>query len=178
MKKTLNIALGILFCFLLIGCQKDSDGSDPVVNSTNHFKVGNVEYPLSQGKLTLWNNGYDRCSISLFSSTITMGGDGYLNGPGYYMELDCINSNSSELDEGKYVIDLTGTNKMHTIYNMAYNLVKIGGADDQYFVNITKGEVDFKSIGNGIYEVKIDCATNTGVQVTGYYKGALHKFYR
>lgn len=136
MKNKRNVVLGFLFCTLLIGCQKDSDGSDPVVNSTNHFKVGNVEYPLSQGKLNFGNNN-DWCQIQLFSSTITMGGDGFLSGDGYYMQIDFFNSNSPELDDGKYVIDLTGTNKMHTIDNMAYNLVTMDGNDDQYYVYIT-----------------------------------------
>lgn len=177
MIKIKNVALGILFFFLLIGCQKDSDGSDPVVNSTNHFRVGNVEYPLSQGKLTFHRN-YNAFTIALFSSSIIMGGDGNLNGGGYYISLSGFNSNNSELDEGRYIFDLSGAQKIHTLDYGAYNLGAEDIQDDEYYVYITKGEIVFKSIGNGVYEVKIDCSTATDVQVTGYYKGVLHKFHQ
>jgi len=182
MKKILNVVLGFLFFAFLVGCQNNSDSSDPDVNSTNHLKVGAVEYPLSQGKLNFGNEiaGGNMVQIELFSSTITMQGNGHLTGNGNYIGIDCISSNSSEMDEGTYKFSSIRTYEMRSFFDGYYRLLSLDldsdVGDDSNFVDIVNGEIDFKKIGNGIYEVKINCITNTGVEVTGYYKGALHKF--
>lgn len=182
MKKIINVVLGFFFFALLIGCQNNTDDSDSDVNSTNHIKVGTVEYPLSQGKLTFGNEiaGGNLVLIELFSSTIIMEGSGNLKGDGNYIYFWCVNSNSSEMDVGTYKISSTETYEMHSIYHSAYRLETLDlnddVGDDSDFVDIANGNVDFKKIGNGVYEVKINFVSDTGVEVTGYYKGALHKF--
>lgn len=177
MKSALTgIAIISLFCFVFIGCKKDSKNE----STKNYLKVDGVDYEISKGLLINYgeNNMVYNIDLYLFSPGLTVHEtDGYpdsISGTGHMISFEILTTGSDKLALGDYTYsnqELAGT-FYYADYLLNWNSNLNPMAD---FVTLNAGTV--KVIKNGTeYELSFTGKDVSNKAISGYYKGSL-KYY-
>jgi hypothetical protein len=192
MKNMIKFLTGIfLVGSLLISCSKDNDAS-----KRNYLKIGETEYILSKGTCENYGqmkddhkyDGYN-LDLALFSSdfTISTESNGNMNvsGLGQIIYFEMYSSKDNEFDIGDYTLNLSKPLPVGTFnygdFVTSYsdennNIVWVTDEnDDNDWVKITSGTVSI-SKSDSEYSITINCISETGESVTGFFKGELQYF--
>jgi hypothetical protein len=176
-----NVTGFLIVAFVLsiffMGCKKDDD------TPKNQMKYNDVEYDLSQGFLESYgkwgNNTANSFALILLSPGFTAhdeyGEIDSVSGIGHGIVFDMFATSPDKLDVGDYIYVSVGSGNAGT-FDYANGVFDYNAQTEE------GGEFDINGgkltvVQNGdTYELKFDCTTEEGKQVTGFYKGSL-KYY-
>ena len=177
----MKLLFAILFLSTLsISCSKDD--KDDIAKTENYFKVGDAKYELSAG--TLLNYGPDNYShdgyeikLELFSKGLKLQIDkeNYVNlgGKGHIIEFSMTSTTGEALDNGTYNFSSAEHIPIGKLVFGKYIMNLDFENETEYTVNdIAGGKVTVSKNGNE-YTIAIDCTSEKGANITGYYKGKL-----
>jgi len=163
MKKTgFNVLLiGLVLMISFSACKKDEE--EP---KENELSYDGKTFGLSIGDLDYWgdyyNSGYFNFDVYLYSNTSDFPGqDNYI-----YFEL--FSSSPTELVLGTYTFNATS----YAPKTFSYGEFEVEKDAFSAYGEITAGTVKVSKSGAS-YEFTINCDTDTGKKITGYYKGSL-----
>lgn len=183
MKQIMKLLAAILLLSTLtISCSKDD--KDDIAKTKNHFKVGDTEYELSAGFLedfgtSDWYKGYNT-SLMLYSKGLKLlidkDGNYKFDGKGDQIGFYMYSTTGVALDNRDYYFSDTEPTPIGTfdeggyLINIDYKNETMGDRDD-----FAGGRVNVSKSGDE-YTITIDCISDKGVKVSGFYKGKLQYF--
>ena len=176
MKQTMKLLFAILLLATLnISCSKDD--KDDIAKTKNHFKVGDNVYDLSHGYLFSDGTGDSHKGnttyLRLLSKDFKRNEHDFLVGKGDMIVFGMFTTNKDELNSMDYGFSKTVPSKIGDIYYAKYAIdfdfdtAKTDPKDD-----IVSGKVTVFKKGD-VYTITINCISDKGVKVTGFYKGKL-----
>ena len=184
MKKTIKLlALSLLTITLCVSCSKN-DTLEP----ESYFKVGNTKYELSAGSInnygtSKWYNGY-KTHLLLTSKGLKDEGGGDVSGKGHLVEFNMFSTAGKALDNADYessnpkpnAIGIAEPNAIGT-FDFGYYLISYNTENDHVDADdaIVDGKITVSRNGND-YTIVINCTSEEGEKVTGFYKGKLQYF--
>ncbi len=175
----------LLAATLLLGCKKDDDNNS---KTKNYFKVGDTEYDLSAGILenygtddnNSWHYGFNT-DLTLYSEGLTLQAeddDWELVGEGHGIYFELFSTTGNALDTEDYVFTLTEPCPIGTFDDggctINYDSEQEENSDEEDF-DFAGGTVSVSKSGNE-YTITIDCTSENGKRITGFYKGTLRYF--
>ena len=177
-----NVSNFLIAAFMLsiffVGCKKDDD------TPKNQMQYKDVEYDLSQGFLEsygkLGDNTANNYSLILLSSGFTTyeedGEIDSISGIGHGIVFDLFATRTDKLDIGDYLYVSEGSGNAGT-FNYANGVLNYNAQTEEGVeFDIDGGKLTVVQNGD-TYELKFDCTTEEGKQITGFYKGSL-KYYK
>ena len=150
---------------------------DEKIETTNHLKIAGTKYDLSAGSLQ--NYGTDSSykgygiMLQLFSKGLKLNIDGPISGNGHTIEFGMISTRGDALDNKNYVFSST---KPHPIGTFDHGRYEINLNTEKYTSDadgdIAGGKINVSKKGD-VYSITINCTSEDGKKVTGFYKGKL-----
>ncbi len=182
MEKLVKLFCGLLLASsLLISCDKDEDDD---VSQKNYLKIGETEYVLSKGMYENYGqmewegwqyDGYN-LDLTLFSSGLTNSTDseGYtdLSGSGQVIYFEMFSSKGNEFDSRDYTFS---SSEPYPVGTFDYGEFCISYSDDNEvnnWIDISSGKVTISKSGD-TYSITIDCKSENGDNIKGFFKGTL-----
>lgn len=186
MEKLVKLFMGLfLASSLLMSCNKDDEDND--VSPKNHLKIGETEYVLSKGTCEnygqmeddAWQyDGYN-LDLTLFSSDFTISTDSYgkldASGSGQLIYFEMFSSKRNEFDSRDYTFSSSEPYSVGTFDYSNFSINYSVNNDDAELTEITSGKVTISKSGSE-YSITINCISENGESVTGFFKGSLQYF--
>ncbi len=169
---------------ILFSCDNKDD--EEGIAQKNHFKIGEIEYELSKGTCENYGQmedlewryvGYN-LDLILFSSgfAIKKDSDGEMtfSGSGHMIYFEMFSSKATEFDSRDYSFS---TSEPHPIGTFDYGDFSLSYTEynDENWVEIKSGKVSISKTG-AEYSISINCISENGETVTGFFKGPLQYF--
>jgi len=178
MKNVSKFLVGaIVLSIFFMGCKKDDD------TPKSQMTYKDVEYDLSQGFLESYgkwsDNSANNFSLILLSSGFTAheedGEIDSVSGIGHGIVFDLFATSPDKLDVGDYIYVSDGSGNAGTFVYANGVLNYNAQTEEGIEFDIDGGKLTVVQNGD-TYELKFDCTTEDGDQITGFYKGSL-KYY-
>ena len=183
MEKISKLFYGLIIASsLLISCDKGNDNDIP---QRNHLKIRGTEYVLSKGIYEnyglmiddlLQHDGYN-LDLTLVSEGFTISTDSFgyadVSGSGQAIYFVMFSSKGDEFDSRDYTFSSSEPHPIGTFDDSsAWGIItSVGSAE----ATIKSGKVTI-SKGSSEYSITIDCISENGEAVTGFFKGSLQYF--
>lgn len=184
--KTLSkhLLLGLLMSnLLLISCKKDTAEIENVITKKSFLKIGDKEYNLAKGAFL--NDGKEDSSLvyfhelaffsDSFSLTTSQFGEMEISGSGQLIYFDLYSSMGEQLDEGDYMYSSESGSFVKTFDYGAYFINYSSDNTENEEVEIISGTLSVSKT-DGEYSITINCMSEDGEIVTGFFNGKLEYF--
>jgi hypothetical protein len=164
MNKLKYTLTGLLFFGLLFtGCKKEAE-------KVNYLQVSDGTFEITHGSLEYYGvsvNGYD-IGMNLFTSGITVDGEGYWSNSGTVIWLEFISTASDGISSGSYVFSTSLA--AFTIRNISYCVSWVSGSSSNEWVYLSSGNVSIVRNGNN-YEINLKGIDSNGKVVKTNFTG-------
>lgn len=185
MEKFMKLFCGLfLASILLLSCSKNEDDD---VSQKNYLKIGETEYVLSKGTCENYGqmedeewqyDGYN-LDLTLFSAgfTISTDSDGYMDalGSSQVIYFEMFSSKENEFDNRDYTFSSSEPYPVGTFDYGDFCISYSDENEDNNYIEISSGKVTISKSDN-IYSITIDCKSENGDKIKGFFKGTLQYF--
>lgn len=184
MKKLMKLFFGLLLAgSVLISCDKDDDD----VSKKNYLKIGETEYVLSSGiyenygqmeAVDFQYDGYN-LDLTLLSSGLTSStnSDGFpdISGSGQIIYFEMFSSKENEFDSRDYTFSTSEPYPVGTFDDGSFCINYSVENEDNNWIDISSGKVTISKAGD-TYSITIDCTSEKGDIIKGFFQGTLQYF--